>query len=250
MPTDYLNLGDRTAVVTGAGKGIGRAIARRLSDAGARVAVVDIDRASADRAAEELRQGSFAVQADVSDSEDVEAAFQEILGRWDALDILVNNAGIIGRDLPIKDLPDAEWDRVINTNLRSVFLCCRAAVRHMVDRQKGAVVSVASIAGKEGNPNMAPYSVSKAGIICLTKALAREVVSQGIRVNCVAPALIETGLTDSMDSQQMAFMTSRIPMGRFGKPEEVAAAVHFLVSDEASFTTGQCYDVSGGRATY
>jgi 3-oxoacyl-[acyl-carrier protein] reductase len=250
MPTDYLSLEGQTAIVTGAGRGIGRAIARRLSDAGARVAVVDIDPESAVGAAQELREGSFGVQADVSDTRDVETAFGEVLGRWDALDILVNNAGVIGLDLPVKDIPDTEWDRVINTNLRSVFLCSRAAVRHMVGRGKGAIVSVASIAGKEGNPNMAPYSVSKAGIICLTKALAREVVSHGIRVNCVAPALIETTLTEGMDRQQIDFMTSRIPMGRFGRPEEVAAAVHFLASDESSFTTGQCYDVSGGRATY
>ncbi len=248
MPPNAMSLENRTAIVTGAGRGIGRAIAERLTEAGARVAVVDLDSEAAKTAASAI--GAVPVQADVSRADDVDRMVRTLLKRWGAIDILVNNAGIVGRDLSVRDLTEEDWDRVLDTNLKSVFLCSRAVIGHMIDRKRGAIVSTASIAGKEGNPNMTPYSVSKAGIICFTKALAREVVSEGIRVNCVSPALIETSITDGMDQQQIDYMTSKIPIGRLGKPSEVAALVHFLVSDEASFTTGQCYDISGGRATY
>ncbi len=248
MPASYMNIENRTAIVTGAGQGIGRAIAQRLAEANARVAVADIDPAAAETAAEAI--GAIPVQADVSHAGDVDRMVKSLLERWGAIDILVNNAGIIGRDVPVRELTEEDWDRVLDTNLKGVFLCSRAVIGHMIDREQGAIVSVASIAGKEGNPSMTPYSVSKAGIICFTKALAKEVVSHGIRVNCIAPALIETSLTEGMDPQQIDYMTSRVPMRRLGKPQEVAALIHFLVSDEASFTTGQCYDISGGRATY
>ena len=250
MTPCYMSLETRTALVTGAARGIGNAIAHRLHEAGARVALVDIDEEAVNAAADALGDRALAVQADVSSADSVQAAFDAVLARWECLDILVNNAGIIGGESPIHELSESGWDTVIDTNLKSVFLCCRAAVRHMLPRKQGTIVSMASVAGKEGNPNMAPYSISKAGIICLTKSLAREVVSHGIRVNCVAPALVETTLTRGMDEEQMEYMKSRIPMARFGKPEEIAALVHFLASDEATFTTGQCYDISGGRSTY
>ena len=250
MPSPLQNLENRTAIVTGAGRGIGRAIAQRLADAGARVGIVDIDPAAAESAATDIGAAAVSVQADVSRSDDVSRMVTALLKQWGDIHILVNNAGIVGRDVPVRDLTEEDWDRVLNINLKGVFLCSRAVIGHMIDRNRGAIVSIASIAGKEGNPSMAPYSVSKAGIICFTKALAREVLAHNIRVNCVAPALIRTDLIENVEQEQLDYMVSKIPMGRLGKPEEVAAAVHFLASDEASFTTGQCYDVSGGRATY
>lgn len=250
MSQEYMNLEGRTAIVTGAAKGIGNAIARRLLEAGARVAVVDIDQAAAQNEAKAMGKAAVAIQTDVSRAEDVDRMVHTLLERWGKIDILINNAGIVGPNTPVSDLSEEDWDHVLDTNLKSVFLCSRAVIGHMIERKRGAIVSLASIAGKEGNANMTPYSVSKAGIICFTKSLAKEVISHGIRVNCVAPALIETPLVDGMDEEQIDYLTSKIPMGRLGKPEEVAAVVHFLVSDEASFTTGQCYDVSGGRATY
>lgn len=250
MPARFMNLENRTAIVTGAGRGIGQAIAERLAEAGARVAVVDINMAAAEAISTSIGEAAIPVRTDVTRAEDINQMVGGLLERWGGIDILVNNAGTIGKDVPVRDLPEEEWDRVLRTNLKSVFLCSRAVVAHMMERRKGAIVSISSVSGKEGNPNMCAYSVSKAGIICFTKALAKEVVSHGIRVNCVAPALIETPFTEKMDQQQIDYMATKIPMGRLGKPEEVAAVVHFLVSDEASFTTGQCYDISGGRCTY
>jgi 3-oxoacyl-[acyl-carrier protein] reductase len=166
------------------------------------------------------------------------------------LDVLVNNAGITGRDTSLSKITDEDWESVLKLNLTATFYSCRAAIPLMREQRSGAVVNVASISGKEGNPNMIPYSVSKAGVICLTKALAKEVIHDGVRVNCVAPAVIETPLLDQLRPEAIEYMTTKIPMGRMGRAEEVAAVVHFLASDDASFVTGQCYDVSGGRATY
>ena len=244
------NLSGRTAIVTGAGRGIGRTIADRLSRAGARVAVVDVDARAAETASAEIGASALALTADVSSSRDVDRLVVDLSDRWGRIDILVNNAGIVGVDAPVWELQEADWNRVMDINLKSVFLCSRAVVPHMMKRKQGAIVSMASISGKEGNPNMAPYSVSKAGIICFTKALAKEVLPFGIRVNCIAPALIETPLTESLPEARRNELMSKIPMGRLGKREEVAALIHFLASDDAAFTTGQCYDISGGRATY
>ncbi len=245
MPKTFMDLTGRVALVTGAARGIGSAIAERLATAGATVAIADIDPATAGSSTIGL-----VLKADVSRSEDVTVMVNTVLERLGQIDILVNNAGIVGTEAPVRDLSEADWDRVLNTNLKGVFLCSRAVIGHMVERCRGAIVSIASISGKEGNANMAAYSVSKAGVICFTKTLAKEVLDHNIRVNCVAPALIETEMTLSLDPERAAFLTSKIPMGRLGKPDEVAALVHFLASDEATFTTGQCYDVSGGRATY
>ena len=173
-----------------------------------------------------------------------------MIDEFGGLDILVNNAGIVGTDTPVHDLQVADWDRVLDINLKGTYLCSRAAVRHMIPEKSGVIVSMASISGKEGNANMAPYSVSKAGVICFTKTLAKEMLDHGIRVNCLAPALINSPLLDGMEADRVEFLTSKIPMGRLGRPEEVAATVLFLASDESTFTTGACLDISGGRATY
>ena len=250
MAPANLDLANKTAIITGSAHGIGRAIAERLVESNARVAVTDIDISAAQSTALEIGSSALPLEVDVASAESVESMTQSLLKEWGRIDILVNNAGIVGRDVPVSDLTEDDWDTVMDINLKGVFLCSRAVIGAMMERGKGNICSVASVSGKEGNPNMAPYSVSKAGVICFTKALAKEVLEYDIRVNCVSPALIETRLIDGMEQQQLDYMTSKIPLGRLGKPSEVAALVHFLVSDESSFTTGQCLDVSGGRSTY
>ena len=245
MPT----LQGKTAIVTGAARGIGKAIANRLANEGARVAILDVN-LEMDEATAAETGNAFAVQCDVSEWDSVTDAFETALAKLTHLDILINNAGIVGNDIPVKDLDVSEWDRVMNINLRGTYLCSRAAVNAMLPRKSGVIVSMASISGKEGNANMAPYSVSKAGVINFTKVLAKEVMSDGIRVNCVAPALIDSPLLEGMEQERVDFLTSKIPIGRLGRPEEVAATFHFLCSDESSFTTGQCFDCSGGRAQF
>ena len=248
-----MDLTGKIAIVTGAAQGIGKAISLRLANAGADVAILDLNLHSAKTVAEDIEaigRQAIPIQADVSKSEDVNAAVRSTLAEFGRIDILVNNAGIAGRTLPLTDLDESDWDEVIAVNLSGVFLCCKAVIGTMIAQDYGRIVNIASIAGKEGNPTMIPYSVSKAGVICLTKALAKEVTEYNIRVNAVSPAVIETPIMDGMAQSTIDYMVSKIPLGRIGKPEEVAAVVNFLASDEASFVTGQCYDVSGGRATY
>ena len=248
-----MNLNSKVAIVTGAGQGIGRGIAIQLARSGASLAVVDVDAARAETVTKEIKDlghAALAIHADVTDFDQVKRMVEGTLEEFHQIDILVNNAGITGRTLPLTKLEVSDWDEVMDVNLRAVFLCCKAVIDHMIERGYGRIVSIASVAGKEGNPTLIPYSTSKAGVIGLTKALAKEVTEYDIRVNCVSPAVIGTPLLDDMAPSTVEYMISKIPLGRVGKPEEVAVVVNFLASDLASFVTGQCYDISGGRATY
>jgi 2-dehydro-3-deoxy-L-rhamnonate dehydrogenase (NAD+) len=249
----YLDLSGRVAVVTGGARGIGLAIVRRLAEAGARPFIADVDEANARRVAAEVVGPGGVVEAvgcDVADAASVRAMVARVLERAGQIDILVNNAGIVGHAAPISEQGDEDWDRMLAIDLTGVFYCCRAVVPHMLARGGGRIINIASIAGKEGNPNMVPYSAAKAGVIGLTKALAKEVARQGVLVNAIAPALIQTGMVDELTPEQVRYLTDRIPLGRLGRAEEVAALVHWLASDDASFSTGAVFDLSGGRATY
>ena len=250
MSTSVSRLDGRTALVTGAGRGIGLAISERLLADGARVVMLDRDAPAVEAAAKRLGGNARAIVADVTRTADVDGAVQAAHDWHGRLDVVVNNAGITGRSFPTWELTDADWQQVIAVDLTSVFLVCRAAVRLMRPRQSGRIVNIASIAGKEGNPTLVPYSTAKAGVIGLTKALAKEVATQGILVNAVAPAVIGTELLQQMERSTVDMLVAKIPMGRVGKPEEVAALVAWLSSDECSFSTGAVYDLSGGRATY
>jgi len=250
VSTSVSRLDGRTALVTGAGRGIGLAISERLLADGARVVMLDRDAPAVEGAAKRLGGNARAIVADVTRTADVDGAVQAAHDWHGRLDVVVNNAGITGRSFPTWELTDADWQQVIGVDLTSVFLVCRAAVRLMRPRQSGRIVNIASIAGKEGNPTLVPYSTAKAGVIGLTKALAKEVATQGIVVNAVAPAVIGTELLQQMERSTVDMLVAKIPMGRVGKPEEVAALVAWLSSDECSFSTGAVYDLSGGRATY
>ena len=248
-----MKLKGKTALVTGAGPNIGQEICSVLAGEGASVACNDVHPVRAKASAERIEKAggtALAVPGDITDPVQVQAMVNRVTERFRGIDILVNNAAITGKNVPMLEIDEAEWDHIITVDLKSVYLCCRAVLPHMIERGYGKIVNVASVAGKEGNPGLVPYSTAKAGVIGLTKALAKEVVTKGVYVNAVAPAVIETPILKTLTEQQISYMTSRIPMGRVGKPEEVAAVIHFLASDDASFVTGQCYDVSGGRATY
>jgi 3-oxoacyl-[acyl-carrier protein] reductase len=244
------DLSGQTGIVTGAAAGIGEAVAQRLAEAGASIAVVDVDLEGAQRVAEAIGNHSFAVRADVSLAREVGIAVEEVLKRTGRIDILVNNAGIAGPSAPIWEQTDEFWQRNIAINLTGVFNFCRAVIPHMRSRGYGRIVNIASIAGKEGNPRMVPYSATKAGVIGLTKSLGKEVATEGICVNAVAPAVVQTKILDQLTPEQVSYMTEKIPMRRTGHPREIAAVVHFLASPDCSFVTAQCYDASGGRATY
>ena len=230
-----LDFKGRFAVVTGGMQGIGAAIARRLRDSGAEVAVWDLDGEP---------------RVDVSDPASIDAALQAALSSWGRIDVLVNNAGIAGKNAPTTEYPIAEWERVLRVNLTSQFLTCRAVAPHMVKAKYGRIVNIASIAGKEGNPNAVAYSASKAGVISLTKSLGKELAQSGVLVNCVTPAAARTAIFDQMTEQHIQFMLSKIPMGRFVQVDEIASLVCWLASEDCSFSTGGVFDISGGRATY
>ncbi len=241
---------DRVALVTGGARGIGLAVAAKLLAGGARVALADIDGDAAGHAAAELGDRATGVTLDVTAPHGWDSALGELAERWAPVSILVNNAGIAGRSAPAWELEIEEWNQVLAIDLTGVFVGCRAVLPGMIAGGYGRIVNIASIAGKEGNPNAAPYSAAKAGVIGLTKAIAKEVATMGVIVNAVTPAVIETGILKQVSDEHIAYMTSRIPMGRVGQPEEVAALVAFLCSDEVTFSTGAVFDISGGRATY
>jgi len=232
----------RVALVTGASSGIGAAVARRLQEEGARVASFDLDRGAPD--------GVLALTGDVSRSSEVEQAVAQVKDALGPVDILVCSAGVPGASLATVDVTDDEWRRVMGINADGVFFSNRAVIPSMVERGYGRIVNVASIAGKEGNPMAGAYSASKAAVIGLTKAIGKDLAQTGVLVNCVAPAVIETPILAGITEEHIGYMIDRIPMGRMGEPEEVAALICWLASEECSFSTGATYDISGGRAVY
>jgi 3-oxoacyl-[acyl-carrier protein] reductase len=246
---DFFGLSGQVALVTGSGRGIGAAVARRLARAGARVAVFDADAAGAEAVAAEVV--GLPLVGDVRSEADVTRALGATEAELGPLTILVNNAGITGRTDLSWNLTVEEVRQVLDVNVLGPFLFCKVAVPGMLARGYGRIVNVASIAGKEGNPTLLPYSASKAAVIALTKSLAKELAGKAdVTVNAISPAVIRTPILEGMAPATVEYMISKIPLGRVGTVDEVAALIHYLVSREASFTTGQCYDISGGRATY
>lgn len=240
----------RKAIVTGAASGIGRDVAARLLAEGAQVSLWDtsattLSTTTATLAAQDMQT------VDISVEEQVDAAMKRSVDALGGrLDVLVASAGITGRNAPVEDYKGSDWRKVIDVNVNGTFYCNRAAVRVMARTDYGRIVNVASVAGKEGNPNASAYSASKAAVIALTKSLGKETASTGIRVNCITPAAIKTALFDQMTNEHIEFMLSKIPLGRFGRIEEATALICWLSSDECSFSTGAVFDLSGGRATY
>jgi NAD(P)-dependent dehydrogenase (short-subunit alcohol dehydrogenase family) len=245
-----LDFGGRHAVVTGGATGLGLAIAQRLVASGGRVTLWDRDEAGAAKAARELGGAAHAVAVDVADPASVQRAVAATRANAPRIDALVNSAGITGPNTTLWDYPVDAWRQVMDVNLTGLFLCCREIVPAMREAGYGRIVNIASVAGKDGNPNASAYSASKAGVIALTKSLGKELADTGIRVNCVTPAAVKTAIFDQMTPQHIQFMLAKIPMGRFGTPEEVAAMVAWLCTEDCSFSTGAVFDLSGGRSTY
>ena len=252
MVGNSIDLGGRNAVVTGGAQGIGRAIVERFLDSGAAVAIWDSDPALAKKTAAELanRGKVSAVAVDVTKYAEVERARDETLKALGRIDILVNNAGVAGLNTTTWEYPVEEWRRVMSINLDGQFHCCKAIVPTMIAQDYGRIVNIASIAGKEGNPNAPAYSASKAAVIALTKSLAKETASKDIAVNAITPAAAKTAIFDQMTQSHIDFMLSKIPRGRFVRVDEIAALAAFCASSDCSFTTGAVFDISGGRATY
>ena len=249
---NVIDLKGRTAVVTGGARGIGYAVAQRLLASGAAVALWDVDDAALQSAIAAL-QGSGRVHAapvDVTDETAIAKAVDALVGTSGKIDILINNAGITGGNAPLWQLDPAVWRRVVEVNLIGPYLVCRAVVPHMVAAGYGRIVNIASIAGKDGNPNASHYSASKAGLIGLTKSLAKELATTGVLVNCITPAAAKTEMFAQMKQEHIDYMLGKIPMGRFVAVEELAAMIAWLSSDECSFSTGAVFDISGGRAVY
>jgi 3-oxoacyl-[acyl-carrier protein] reductase len=240
--TNDYRFSGRVALVTGGASGIGAAVARRLLAEGAKVASLDLDAGTAD--------GILGLAGDVSKSADVAAALERVEEELGPVDVLVCSAGVPGVSLPTVEVTDEEWRRVLGINADGVFFCNRAVLPTMVARGYGRIVNVASIAGKEGNPMAGAYSASKGAVIALTKAIGKDVARTGVLVNCVAPAVIETPILEGISQEHIDYMVERIPMGRMGSPDEVAALICWLASEECSFSTGATYDISGGRAVY
>lgn len=247
---NQLDFANRTAVVTGGAAGIGLAIARRLQTSGARVSVWDRDRAALEEAKHAIGADTDTQQVDVADPDAVTAAARGSASALGRIDVLVCSAGIAGPNATTWEYQPDAWRQVIDINLNGVFYCNRAVVPHMMTGDYGRIVNIASVAGKEGNPTASAYSASKAGVMALTKSLGKELARTGIRVNCVTPAAVRTAIFDQISQQHIDFMLSKIPMGRFGTVDEIAAMVCWLASEDCSFSTGAVFDLSGGRATY
>lgn len=249
---NQIDLHQRVAIITGGARGIGRSIAERLLASGARVSLWDIDAAALAEAASEIGAPGVvhAVAVNLADLASVQAAAEATAAAFGKIDILVNNAGITGGNAKTWQIDPVDWRRVMELNLNGPFYCCHSVVPHLLKNGYGRIVNIASIAGKEGNPNAAHYSASKAGVIALTKSLGKELATTNITVNAIAPAVIATDILKQMPQSQIDYMLSKIPMGRFGKKEEAAALVAWICSEECSFTTATVFDLSGGRATY
>ena len=247
---NQIDLKGRNAVITGGAAGIGFAVAQRLVASGARVSLWDRDSAALTTAAAALGNGTHVATLDVADEAQVNKARDSALAAFGAVDVLVCSAGITGPNMPVADYPVEAWKQVLDINLTGLFLCNKSLVPHMTARDYGRIVNIASIAGKEGNPNASAYSASKAGVISLTKSLGKELARSGIRVNCITPAAVKTAIFDQMTPQHIEYMLSKIPMARFGGVDEIAALVAWLASEDCSFSTGAVFDLSGGRAVY
>jgi 2-dehydro-3-deoxy-L-rhamnonate dehydrogenase (NAD+) len=247
---NQLDLNGRHAVVTGGASGIGFAISQRLLASGASVTWWDRDAGAMAAARQQLGAHIQCVSVDVTEHANVVNALRETVAKHPAIDMLINCAGITGPNVKLWDYPPDDWLQVMQVNLNGLFYCCREVVPLMRQRNYGRIVNIASVAGKEGNPNASAYSASKAAVIALTKSLGKELADTGIRVNCVTPAAVKTAMFEQMTPEHIAFMLSKIPMGRFGEPEEVAAMVAWLCTEDCSFSTGAVFDLSGGRATY
>ena len=247
---NQIDLAGRIAVVTGGAQGIGLAVAERFVASGAKVVLWDIDEALLAKARASLGAAATTARVELTDDTLVTQAAQAVLAAHGRIDILVNNAGITGGNGPTWELAPDVWRRTVDVNLVAPYLTCRAVVPAMLSQGYGRIVNVASVAGKEGNPNASHYSASKAGLIALTKSLAKEVATKGIVVNAVSPAAARTAIFDQMTQQHIDYMLGKIPMGRFVEPREIAAAIAWLCSEDCSFTTGSVLDLSGGRATY
>ena len=247
---NQLDFQDRHAIVTGGAAGLGLAIAQRLLASGGTVTLWDRDQAAGRQAADKLGSGCSFVQVDVADETSVRDALQSTVRRSRRIDALVNSAGITGPNVKLWDYPADAWRQVLEVNLTGLFLCCREVVPVMRGTGYGRIVNIASVAGKDGNPNASAYSASKAAVIALTKSLGKELADTDVRVNCVTPAAVKTAIFDQMTEEHIRFMLAKIPLGRFGTPEEIAALVAWLCTGECSFSTGAVFDLSGGRATY
>jgi len=247
---NQLDFSGRHAVITGGAAGLGLGVAQRLLGSGGTVTIWDRDGEAAARAAEALGPGAYSLAVDVSQQPSVAKAVAATLAQAKRIDALVNSAGITGPNTKVWDYPVDAWRQVLDVNLTGLFICCREVVPVMRQHNWGRIVNIASVAGKDGNPNASAYSASKAGVIALTKSLGKELADTGVRVNCVTPAAVKTAIFDQMTSEHIAFMLSKIPMGRFGTVEEVAAMVAWLCTEDCAFSTGAVFDLSGGRSTY
>ena len=244
------DLNNRVAIVTGGAQGFGYAVVKRFLDSGAKVIIWDIDKKFIDKAIQDSGSKNLSYQiVDITNFDEIKKSFDEISLK-NKIDIFVNNAGVAGLNDKVWNYPNEEWLKVLNTNLNSTFYCCKVVIPHMIKNNYGRIINIASIAGKEGNPNASAYSTSKAGVIALTKSLGKELADKNIAVNCITPAAAKTRIFDQMTEEHINYMLSKIPRNRFVKVEELASMACWMASEENSYTTGGVFDLSGGRATY